>query len=440
MVRKARLSIAGLMGVVLVASLGLTAFRSATEEWAGATTLVTGGVLVLGVVGAACRRGAERAWWLGFALFGWGYLFLIFGGTYTSLHLPTTALLEMLRPSRAPSAGGPVGGMGGGTGFPFPPFSRFPFDAFSQVGQSLFALAFAVVGGLLGVFLFGARSVRARAVVVSVPKAHAPRSWWRRIAVAASVVVTSSVVVLAGLRWAPGPLCAATMFVTWGLLGLIAVGAACRPRRARAVWLGAALFGIGYMSLMFGRVPERIEWPRAGTDLLLRAIRPSWYVNQAPPSTVGTAVTNAWIHEVLTQPIAMRYPNGIPLEEALAEIQVATKGPGGRGLSFYVDPIGLQEAEKTMQSPIAINLEGAPLRTTLRLILKQLDLTYAIQDGVVLITSEKAGEEEPFSVGVDPYLSVGHCLLALLAAGLGAVLARWFCAPREELAARPMSI
>jgi hypothetical protein len=428
MVRKARLSIAGLMGVVLVASLGLTALRSATEEWAGATTLVTGGVLALGVVGAACRRGAERAWWLGFALFGWGYLFLIFGGAYTSLHLPTSSLLDRLRPAHFQRASG----MGGGTGFPFPPAFSVPFDAFSQVGHSLFALAFAVAGGLLGVFLFGARLVRARAVVVSVPRVHTPRSWWRRVVVVATAVVTTSVVVLAGLRWAPGPLCSATMFATWGLLGLVAVGAACRPRRARAAWLGAALFGLGYMSLIFGRDPERIEWPRAGTDLLLRAIRPSWYVNQTPPSTAGTAVTNAWIHEVLTQPIAMRFPNGIPLDEVLAEIQVATKGPGGRGLSFYVDPIGLQEAEKTMQSPIAINLEGAPLRTTLRLILKQLDLTYAIQDGVVLITSEKAGEEEPFSVGVDPYLSVGHCLLALLAAGLGAVLARWFCTPRDE--------
>jgi hypothetical protein len=248
-------------------------------------------------------------------------------------------------------------------------------------------------------------------------------------------IVAGLAILLVGLRWAPGLLCAATMFATWGLLGLVAVGAACRPKRTRAAWLGAALFGLGYMSLMFGRDPNRTEWPRAGTELLLRAIRPSWYVNQTPPSTAGTAVTNAWIHEVLTQPIAMRYPNGIPLEEVLAEIQVATKGPGGRGLSFYVDPIGLQEAEKTMQSPIAINLEGAPLRTTLRLILKQIDLTYAIQDGVVLITSEKADEEEPFSVGVDPYLSVGHCLLALLAAGLGAVLARWFCAPRDAPAA-----
>src|ERR1700733_8330911 len=37
MVRKPRLSIAGLMGVVLVASLGLTALRSGSEEWSGAT-------------------------------------------------------------------------------------------------------------------------------------------------------------------------------------------------------------------------------------------------------------------------------------------------------------------------------------------------------------------------------------------------------------------
>jgi hypothetical protein len=76
--RTARFRIAGLMGAVLVAALGLAALRNASELWAGVTFLATCGVLCLAIVGVVCRGGGERAWWLGFALFGWGYLALAF--------------------------------------------------------------------------------------------------------------------------------------------------------------------------------------------------------------------------------------------------------------------------------------------------------------------------------------------------------------------------
>ena len=51
--------------------------------------------------------------------------------------------------------------------------------------------------------------------------------------------------------------------------------------------------------------------------------------------------------------------------------------------------------------------------------LNQLDLTYAVRDGWVMIT-EKGRAVPAYE---DPFLIVGHCLLALIAAGLGVVLA-----------------
>ena len=89
--RKLRFPIAGLMAAVLVIALGLAALRNASVTWAGSTFLLTCAVLCLALVGVVCRHGTERAWWLGFALFGWGYLFLAF---YTSFELPTMALLN----------------------------------------------------------------------------------------------------------------------------------------------------------------------------------------------------------------------------------------------------------------------------------------------------------------------------------------------------------
>ena len=113
MFRAVRFPIAGLMSAVVVVPLGLAALRNASETWAGATFLSTCAVLCLAIVGVVCRGESERAWWLGFALFGWGYLILAF---WSSLELPTMALLDALgsrsawRPNSAAGCGAPPWG------------------------------------------------------------------------------------------------------------------------------------------------------------------------------------------------------------------------------------------------------------------------------------------------------------------------------------------
>ena len=69
------------------------------------------------------------------------------------------------------------------------------------------------------------------------------------------------------------------------------------------------------------------------------------------------------------------------------------------GIPIYVDPIGLQEAEKSMTSTVRnINLEGVALRVSLKLLLNQLDLTYTVKDGLLTITStdsaDRANDDE----------------------------------------------
>ncbi len=75
-----------------------------------------------------------------------------------------------------------------------------------------------------------------------------------------------------------------------------------------------------------------------------------------------------------------------------------------------------------------IELEGVPLRTTLDLCLKQLGLTYAVRDGYLRMTyaCQVSSDLE------DPFLIDGHCLLALLAASLGAVAATVVAEARRE--------
>jgi RNA polymerase sigma factor (sigma-70 family) len=90
------------------------------------------------------------------------------------------------------------------------------------------------------------------------------------------------------------------------------------------------------------------------------------------------------IQKALEQSIAMSFPNSA-LEDVLKYIKSATSGPNSTGLQIYVDPAALEEVNKTMTSPVQIDLEGVPLKTTLYLILKQLNLCYEVRGGELLI-------------------------------------------------------
>ena len=65
-----------LLGTALVA-VGCVALRSASPTWVAALLGVVLLVLTAAVPLAIFRQGAQRAWWFGFALFGWLYLLLL---------------------------------------------------------------------------------------------------------------------------------------------------------------------------------------------------------------------------------------------------------------------------------------------------------------------------------------------------------------------------
>lgn len=89
----------------------------------------------------------------------------------------------------------------------------------------------------------------------------------------------------------------------------------------------------------------------------------------------------------LREPIPMSFVNGTPLQDVLKYIKAATASSKDDGLPIYIDPIGLQEAEKTTDSPVTLDLLGVPLRTTLRLLLEQLGLSYGVTEGMIYIST-----------------------------------------------------
>jgi hypothetical protein len=108
----------------------------------------------------------------------------------------------------------------------------------------------------------------------------------------------------------------------------------------------------------------------------------------------------------LEEPLPMNFPNDTPLEDVLKYIKQATAGQSGAAIPIYVYPQALQEAERTMTSPITIDLDGVPLRRTLQLVLKQLGLVYFVDDGVLCITNAESQEPKfgPSMLEVSPFL------------------------------------
>ena len=85
----------------------ITALRLASPAWSGLVVFATLFQLVLAILGVVYRRNGQRAFWLGFTLFGWGYMVLASGSWWHAVEnqpkLITTMLLDrvdsLLRPS-----------------------------------------------------------------------------------------------------------------------------------------------------------------------------------------------------------------------------------------------------------------------------------------------------------------------------------------------------
>jgi len=94
--------------------------------------------------------------------------------------------------------------------------------------------------------------------------------------------------------------------------------------------------------------------------------------------------------QALEEPIVMAFPKKTPLDDVLKYIKVATTTPAFSGIPIYVEPLGLQEANKSLNSTIELDRADLPLKTSLRLILKPLGLSYIVKDGFLMIDSRSA--------------------------------------------------
>jgi len=77
--QRTRISLLGLMGVVLICALGFAGLRSYSKWWVSGLFTLSVFLVGLAALVAVVRDGRTRAAAAGFAIFGGGYLLLVFG-------------------------------------------------------------------------------------------------------------------------------------------------------------------------------------------------------------------------------------------------------------------------------------------------------------------------------------------------------------------------
>jgi hypothetical protein len=78
-----RITIAGLMTIVLYVAFGVAALRNADHFWADATYTIAVFSVSTALLGAIFRKRAARVPWIGYAVFGWTYILLDFLPSWT---------------------------------------------------------------------------------------------------------------------------------------------------------------------------------------------------------------------------------------------------------------------------------------------------------------------------------------------------------------------
>jgi hypothetical protein len=410
--RGLRLSIAGLMSIVLATALGFAALRNGSAASAGGLFLATQATLALASVGALCRRGEKRAWWIGFALFGWIYLVCSFAPHDRWPKMPTQLVLDEIY---ARIHGVPV--------WFSPNAAAFEGLAF-PIWHCLWTLLAAAFGGFIARTLFGALEARQKEPAVAFQAATTPRRtrWTGLSVLSISSVELAVVVAFGGKVLPPGLWAGLTFLLTLWLLGLFALRANFASGKRRDFWLGAAAVGTGFVIMAFSRY-DKEPWPILPTVESLNELRP-WLpavVSGYPTGWDIRTPENARVYAALERNVRMSFIDETPLEKVLNHIQMETAGTDGKSFSIELAP---NVSETSLVGPTirSVDFEGVPLRASLKLCLKQLDRTYHVKDGKLIIHSLESTEEAALSAAKDAYQIVGHCVLALIAAAIGGAL------------------
>ena len=173
--------------------------------------------------------------------------------------------------------------------------------------------------------------------------------------------------------------------------GSEAIGTGHLLRCTPAVALGANRGRPGHAAHRGGvSGPLRLPHPACGPAGPGQA--PQVAQGEPSPAKVISPRTQA-ILDTLEQTIPINFADETPLDDVLTYIKYATfkeKKPTDPGLPIYVDPV----VEQALTFKVRIDVNDAPLRLTLSLLLNQVGLVYLVKDDVLIISSPQGINQE----------------------------------------------
>jgi hypothetical protein len=154
--RRFRFHVGTLVILVLLLGVGFAALRESDATWDTSIFSITLGMLSVSILLTVHRIGKRRAFWLGFALFGWIYLGLSVVPSIESRLITTKALayLDSQVPDRAIVIGGRVWDSWSS--------QLAQNENFVRIGHSLLSLIAGILGGLLSRHLYARKWQSAR--------------------------------------------------------------------------------------------------------------------------------------------------------------------------------------------------------------------------------------------------------------------------------------
>jgi hypothetical protein len=114
--------------------------------------------------------------------------------------------------------------------------------------------------------------------------------------------------------------------------------------------------------------------------LVVLGIRSSFFLPANDPK-------DKFIETKLDEKVNMDFTDA-PLEDVFKSIRSATQGPADAGIPIYVDPDDLKAAGASVSSKVSIVTKDMPLKTSLRLLLQPLGLTYRVHEGLLKIVAD----------------------------------------------------
>jgi RNA polymerase sigma factor (sigma-70 family) len=202
--------------------------------------------------------------------------------------------------------------------------------------------------------------------------------------------------------------------VRWSSLSGLLVGATAVPESIAALAQGvihtmllqtAKVFGVAAILTVgtVGAVVVAQQKPGANGPAIEAAAagQPSPKGAGVPPSSRAQVpgINNGRQTQRILQALQEKYELDLPpeptptspgpyptLNQLLKAIKKATTRPEFPGIPIYVDPVGLQEASVSLDSPVTIYRNGT-LGFVLRQALRDLHLWYVVKDGLLMISS-----------------------------------------------------